>query len=120
MVHRSRFDNQEFKYGGLVTEHKKTLQLDRDILKPVTTDPDVKSPFCHIACALRDEKNQKVNELDENNYNETRITLDDEKKNMVFSYLAQVCKINWSMQMECAKNLKMAFDGMVHPTWWHL
>ena len=90
VVHRSTFDNQPFKYGGLVSEYKKTLEFDKSILAPVTTNPRVKSPYCHIACAIRGKANDAVTKYDAKNYTNTRLALDKPRIKLINTYLTQV------------------------------
>ena len=90
IVYRSNFANHDVKYGALISEYKKSQEMDQRILKPLLTDTSVKSPYCHVACAFRNEKNNKANDLDEVRYNETSMTLSQQKRETINSFLRNV------------------------------
>merc|ERR1719350_366639 len=90
IVHRSNFANHDVKYGALIREYKKAQEMDQRILKPLLTDTSVKSPYCHVTCAFRNEKNNAANDLDEEVYNEKSMTLSSPKRKTINSYLRNI------------------------------
>ena len=65
--------------------------MDRRILKPILTNPSItNNTYCHIACALRGEKNDLVNEYDEAKYDAETLGLEDAQKKTIFKYMNNV------------------------------
>lgn len=90
IVHRSNFASHDVKYGALISEYKKAHEMDKRILGAILTDPSVKSPYCHVACALKGEKNNIANEFDETIYDEKGLKLSPAKKKVITSYMNSV------------------------------
>ena len=65
--------------------------MDKRILQPILTNPSIKdNPYCHIACALRGEKNDLVNKYDEAKYDAETLGLEDAQKKTIFKYMNNV------------------------------
>ena len=91
IVYRSNFANKDVKYGALINEFKKAKDMDKRILKPILTNPSItNNTYCHIACALRGEKNDLVNEYDEAKYEAETLGLNDAQKKTIFKYMNNV------------------------------
>ena len=92
IVYRSNFANHDVKYGALINEYKKALDLDKRILGPILTNPSLaNNPYCHIACGLRGEPNKLVNDLDEARYEPEVLGLNQGQKDMITKFMDNVC-----------------------------
>ena len=90
-VYRSNFANHDVKYGALISEFKKAQELDKQILKPLLTNPSLtNNSYCHIACALKGKKNTLVNELDEHQYGPDNLNLSKEKEALIIKHMDNV------------------------------
>ena len=90
IVYQSNFANHEVKYGALITEFRLSHDLDKALLEPILTDPSIKSPYCHVACAFHGEQNEVANDLDEVVWSEKNMTLSEEKRSAIRSFLNNV------------------------------
>ena len=93
IVYRSNFANHDVKYGALIKEYTKALDLDKRILGPILTNPSLadNNPYCHIACGLRGEPNKLVNDLDEARYEPEVLGLNQGQKDMITKFMDNVC-----------------------------
>jgi len=90
VVERSGFHNREYKRGGLIKEHYKTLELDRNILKEVVSNSSLESPYCHVTCAIRGAKNNLQSYWDEKTFDENTLNLKKDEKEFVLKFLSQL------------------------------
>ena len=113
IVYRSNFANHDVKYGALISEYKKAQELDQRILKPLLTSTNVKSPYCHVTCAFRNEPNEKANDLDEIVFNEKNMTLSKSKRDTINSFLRTVSRYiqHVTMNVKCHLTAKPFFQG---------
>jgi len=88
VVERSGIHNREYKRSGLIKEHYKTLELDRNILKEVVSNSSLKSPYCHVACAIRGAKNMIQDGL--TTFDENSLKLEKDEKEFVLKFLSQL------------------------------
>ena len=104
IVYRSNFVNHDVKYGALIHEYRKAQDMDQRILKPLLTSTSTKSPYCHVACAFRNESNSKANALDEVIYDEKMISLSQPKRDTIISFLRNVSEILYHFSILSVKS----------------